>query len=334
MKVYARNTPDDLPEQSYNSYGTDFKIDDPRYSFSRRLGSLLAPQWLTKEVNVFIHGLIKWELARAHGKDEEHDLGSTTLPLSLLEWRRVANGLADLWNWWGEGVHLRIQPKYLGKRISGWVEPYANDLVHWAMPQDLPKGEVPTAPRTISIDSHLGDGLFKLCTLVHHYLAIPPGNIGKWESFDNSESDLRSAVRRYQSLDKLNGAWVVRFAPSGPNGQYFMNYISRINAAGWHPDFVFPVGSFLRSIDLRDVYLPVIAFARCDLEGVCLEGTRIEGSMFAGSNLKLCNWRNSMCIGVDFDGCEMHNSITEGMHVSKCSFEKTTPNKVVSKIQK
>lgn len=334
LKVYGRNAPDDLAEQPKSHYGTDFGVDDPRYEFSRRLGSLLAPQWLTREVCVFIHGLIQWELSRAYGQELEYDLGSTTEGLSIQEWRRVADGLADLWNWWGEGVHLRTQPKYLGKKVSGWASPYVNDLVHWSMPQDLPKGEVPAAPRTTSMDGHLGDGIFRLSALVHHYLAVPPGDNGEWEYFGDTKIQNLPKVRSYQSLGRRNGAWVARFAPSGSNPRYFLNYVSRVNAAGWYPDTLFPVNTFMRSLYLYRCELHLVPFANCDLSGACLRGTQMSGTFFSGADLRSCDLRGANCFGTSFIGCSMHKAHADDIELIYCVFDGAEPKKIVSTLSK
>ena len=328
LKNYAESAPDDLPEQSINHYGEDFRVSDPRYDFSRRIGTLLASQWLTSEVYVFIKDLIQWELARAYGNDIEPELGFTTKRLSLNGWLRVANGLADLWNWWGEGVHLRIQPKFRGRKIAGWTDPYVKDLVLWAMPQDLPKGETATAPRTTSIDSHLGEGIFRLCVIVHHFLAVPPGDRNNWEDLDETVTQNPPRVRRYQAIGRRNGKWAVRFAPSGPNNRYFLNYIARINAAGWYPGNIFPINLFMRSIYLGNTTIALAAFSRCDLSGACFEGAKIEGGIFANTDLTLCNFRNSQFINTYFVRCVMHGLTTEGMQARECVIKYCEPKGV------
>lgn len=314
LKNYGRSALEYLEEQSSEHYGRDFSENDPRHAFSRRLGTLLGPQWLTKEVCIFIEGLLRWELARSHGIEIESSLGVSTEQLSLSEWRRVADGLADLWAWWGEGVHLRMQPHYHGKKISDWTRPYVDELVQWAMPQDLPKGEAPTAPRSTSIDGHLGDGIFRLSALVHHYLAVAPGDETGWQHF-SKVSNKAPTVRRYQALGKRNGKWAVRFAPSGNEGYYFFNYAARVNAAGWHPETVFPSGLFMESVDLAKCFLGVMGFAGCRLRGANLYDANLVGSYFARADLTGCDLRNAMARGTAFINCKSDGALIDRLHV-------------------
>lgn len=333
LKRYGKNAPKDLPEQSSEHFGKDFDAGDPRYELSRRIGSLLAPQWLTEEVCTFIEGLICWELARSHGKEIEKSLGATTERLSLSKWRRIADGLADLWNWWGEGVHLRSQPKFLGKKIVGWESPYVDELVHWAMQQDLPKGQVPIAPRTTSMDGHLGDGIFRLAALVHHYLAVAPGDNSKWQ-INMKKNEDTPKVRRYQSASKRNGKWTVRFAPSGPDRSYFFNYAARINAVGWHPGTVFPSGLFMESVDFSGCFLAVMGFASCRLKGANFDNANLTGAYFMNSDLSDINLHGAFARGAAFLDCKLHGANIGDFNTPECVFADSEPVDMLESIRK
>ncbi len=324
LKKYGKNAPTNLPEQSSEHFSKDFQIEDPRYELSRRIGSLLAPQWLTEEVCTFIEGLILWEIGRSGGKQIEKSLGATTEKLSLSEWRKVADGLADLWNWWGEGVHLRSQPKFLGKKIVGWESPYVDELVHWAMQQDLPKGQIPIAPRTTSMDGHLGDGIFRIAAFVHHYLAELTCNTPKSK---NDKEKLKDAqkVRRYQSVSVRNGKQTVRFAPSKPDRSYFFNYAARINAVGWHPGTVFPSGLFMESVDFSKSFLALFGFAGCRLKGSDFNGANLVGAFFNNSDLCDINLRHANARGAAFLHCRMKGAITDEFETIECVFSNLEP---------
>jgi hypothetical protein len=102
------------------NYWEDFRDSDPRYHLSRDLGKLLAPQWLKPEVVTHVEALLRWEIARAAKPEEPSPAGLPTPPLNLDGWRVVRDALADVWDWWAEGVHLRPQPQ-LGD--EGWLTP-------------------------------------------------------------------------------------------------------------------------------------------------------------------------------------------------------------------
>lgn len=308
LKDYGRTAPKDIEEKSTSQYRTDFQPNDPRYALSRRLGRLLGPQWITQEVSRFIEGLIQWELERSREIQSEDNLGTTTTSLNLDGWQSVANGLADLWNWWGEGVHLRIQPEYRGRQVSGWSSPYAQELVHWAMPQITPRGETPVAPRITTIDGHLGDGIFRLSCLVHHFLGISPNDDTQLQAVNESSQDTPTH-RRYQSISMRNGKPVLRFAPSGLNKSYFQYYAARINAVGWHPETVFPSGIFMESIDLSGCFLPVMGFEHARLRGSNLRGTNLTGAYFQFADLRECDFTASHGTGTNFLNCQFDGAI-------------------------
>ncbi len=333
LKQYGRTAPEKLDEQSSTRYEADFGEGDPRRDLSRRLGKLLGPQWLTKEVCLFVEGLLRWELARSHGAEKESALGATTESLPIPQWQRVADGLADLWNWWGEGVHLRVQPKFLGKKITEWTPPLVNELVHWAMPQDQPKGEVPVAPRTTTLDGHLGDGLCRLALLVHHYLAVAPGDESNWEDFDEEAKDVPS-VRRYQALGRRNGKWAARFAPSGPDTSYFRNYAARINAAGWCPLLTFPSGLFMESVHFAGCMLHFSGFFLCRLRGANLRGAGLAGVCFYETDLSGADLSMSMMVGTSFIRCQLHGAFVEHLAFRDCLVRDCKPNEVVKSLTK
>jgi uncharacterized protein YjbI with pentapeptide repeats len=173
---------------------------------------------------------------------------------------RMRDALADLWDWWGEGVHLRPQPhRKMKSRELEFTDPLALEIVR----DDRPYATTSTyslPKRIVTIDAHLGDGLFRLAVDVHQEIAKQQG----W--FDHSEgrtvkpawkscSKPGKEPRRYQTcVTQGDHSWTL-FAPSGSDSRFFRNYIARINAAGYRPGYDFPCAIHLRSIDLRGVNL-------------------------------------------------------------------------------
>jgi Pentapeptide repeats (8 copies) len=280
-------------ELSSADYWRDFDSGDPRFGLSRKLASLLAPHWMSQEVAKHVASLIEWEIGRSHqGGASGVSLGAALPAVDVAAWRRVRDGLADLWDWWGEGVHLRDQPVRKGRIIDRWESAYVHELGREATPKT--KTEFRAAPRSTALDAHLGDGLCRLAALVHHNLAQRPGENPNW---DNDLTPPESLVaRRYQSIAWLNGRWEWRFKPSGDHPSYFANYISRINAAGWRPGGYFPQNVSLKSIDLSGASLSMLALGPCDFTAADLSDAELIGSQLFRANLTQADLRRSSLV--------------------------------------
>ncbi|WP_347987883.1 pentapeptide repeat-containing protein [Methylomonas sp. AM2-LC] len=316
LKAYGRGAPDYLPERSV--FWKDFDLEDIRFGFSRRLSQMLAPQWITKEVAKHVHALIEWELARTYDEHDKTIVGQPTQALDIRAWQKVRDGLADLWDWWGEAVHLRMQPKYQGKKRTGWENPYVMELVEWTMPQAPDKEQSLFPPRTTAIDSHLGDGLCRLTALVHHYVAVPPGIEAKW---GESHSVNNIEVRRYQSIGSIGGNNQIRFKPSGDNSHYFSNYVARINSAGWRPEYYFPISLFLDSADFTDVSVENCIFFSTSLVGSKFMNAQLIDTVFVNANLRYSNFREAYATRASFDNANLSDADLSRIIIQNASFK-------------
>jgi hypothetical protein len=263
LKKYGRDQTRVLEERA--SYWKDFDEYDHRYEFSRALAELLAPQWLSPEVVAHLEQLVPWEIARANEGQATKEVGTPTEPLNMEGWKRVRDGLADLWDWWAEGVHLRPQPAREGKRRElVFHGPYVSELIQHSAPLDTGQGTtLPEPVRTTTMDAHLGEGLFCLCAIVHFCIAVT-----EWPTPDElwkGVSPIGEGTRRYQSILKQGDSEWVLFAPSGKESGYFANYICRINSAGWRPRGDFPGFTNLSGINLREVMLNRASLSRANL---------------------------------------------------------------------
>jgi uncharacterized protein YjbI with pentapeptide repeats len=246
------------------SYWKDFSDDDPQRAFTRKLSKLLSPQWLSTEVIAHIEELLSWEIGSAVSGDSPipKRAGGAPVPISIEQWMHVRDGLADVWHWWGEGVHMR--PQLIEERMTRAVtfQPaYAHELVEAAAPWDRNGKNMKISPsRVTTMDAHLGDGLFRLCAIVHYQIAIRTGWLvarrqdrqePKRDELWSEVSEVGKGPRKCQSkVVHSQGSWVL-FAPSADDATYFANYISRINSAGWRPSGSFPYGIDASGIDLR-----------------------------------------------------------------------------------
>jgi hypothetical protein len=308
LKEYGNKAPYELPSREDNLYWKDFDSTDIRYEFSRRIGQILAPQWISKEVSSFLEGLLKWEFARTYGLENDSPLGNSTVKLEIEGWRKVRNGLADLWCWWGEGILIRPQPVIQGKKITSWNRTIADEFIFWAMNQNEEKGIIPIAARIVSMDSHLGNALFQLNVFVHHFFAIKNYHNTKWLPIIEEKHLTMEPLRAYQSYGVNDGEIKIRFKPTGPNHSYFLNYIHRINASGWHPGTIFPSSMFLQSVDFDDASLIMTGFASCNLAGATFRNSNLIGSLFMNSNLTNVDFSRASLRHVDFENSNIEEA--------------------------
>lgn len=287
LKAYGRKVDGVLSERMSEHYWKDFDDDDPRKRLCERLAELLGPVWMTREVARHLRRLLAWEIGRAAGFVTDR-AGDSTRALSLDEWHRVRDGLADAWDWWGEGVHLRPQPV---KRSGHWhyehgSRPLAVQIVeNNRRRSDLKQSPIPA--RTTSVDAHLGDGLFLLTATVHAEIALQ----GEQPETLSKGVEVLESPRRYQRQWISGPKDLVIFAPSGPSTTYFFNYCARINAGGYRPRGPFPRVTDLRVADLQGVYLPGVDLSGADLRGAILRRADLFGVYLREANIQ----------GADFD---------------------------------
>jgi hypothetical protein len=327
LKDYGRTAPPALPERARREYWREFDASDPRYSFTRVLGPLLGAQWIVPEVAAHLKGLIEWELQRAR-LPEASPLPRTyrTQPLDLSGWQRVRDGLADLWDWWGEGVHLRPQPQMRGRRFDRLGTPYVEELIDWHILQDRSERDYePWAPRTTTIDAVLGDALCRLAALVHRHVA---GTLdARWTFDEDQAGDAPHTPRRCQSWGRIDGEWQLRFKPTGDHPRYFRFYCDRINAAGPRPTDSFPAGVNFAGADLSDVWfyrgsVTGCSFKGADLRRANLFQTFIETTSFVGASLNRAAIHNSVFSVVYFGDSDLRE--INGTHTEffACDFQR------------
>ena len=293
LKEYGRGP--NVTPQEREPYWADFADTDARRDFSRKLSEMLAAQWLSPEVISHLEQLIKWETGRAAGQEEAEAIATRTESLDVAGWERVPAGLADLWDRWAEGVHLRPQLTVDKRtRVADFEKTYGQELVELSAPFDPSFRNYSLEPkRTITMDSHLGDALFRLCAWTHYEIALSadwienrdrdtPGALPRqiWEGV----SDIGKGPRKYQSLvSQQQGEWVL-FAPSGGDTRFFTNFANRINSAGWRPRGIFPTGVNLSGADLRTTVLALLSFDSVWTHAN-LASINYSGSAFSKANM-------------------------------------------------
>ncbi len=287
LKKYGRDQKTVLPPRA--NYWEDFPEtiqNDYRFRLSRELAMLLSPQWIVPEVANHLRQLIKWEIGRTLNPEKAKQPGMPTAALTLEEWGHIRNGLTDLWEWWGEGVHLR--PQRSRNQYTGAVElgdiAYVNNLIRWSAPRDERIQNWAPA-RTAAVDAHLGDGLFLLCTAVYAEM-----------TFTDAEEKLREMESKpYRSVREVTGKIILSFKPSGEHRGYFQNYSHRINGAGWRPDGQFP----------RKCHIKFTDFEWCNLYLSCFDHTQAGHARFRNAIAGNASFWKSDLESADFQGASL-----------------------------
>lgn len=305
LKGYGRNLSEGGAERPpARDYWRDFsrEEDRPRHDFSRDLAYLLAPQWVAPNVWDHLRHLIEWEIARAAtaatASPEGNELtGLPTRALSFERWKYVRDGLADLWEWWGDCAHLRPQVKTDRRKKSVVEPPFVEELIRWAAPLTAEENEALPLESSTSIDAHLGDALCQICAMVHFYIAVNEG-LERIEpgTLEYVKSDRN---RKCQRVAKRDQTELVLFAPGGKDvkaGHYnpsFKHYCARINSAFDGPLREFPSRAVLNGVNLANADLTVSTLIDARLDYANLSGVNLTSSNLARAKLVSANLKNA-----------------------------------------
>jgi hypothetical protein len=250
----------------------DFPENDKRRDLSRNLARLLSPQWLKDEVIDFLRDLIEWEIERAKDAAKDQDIGLCEDSSTLEQWRNVRDGLADVWGWWNESVHLRPQAEYKRGRKVYEKPAFVNELLENAMPfseeRDLPP------PAVNALDAHLGEAFCYLNVFLHNFL--------------RHKGEENKNCRRHQSIFQNEK----RFKPSADKKRIYTDKfadfyyaVGRINGIGDRPRNVFPVKMDLTAIDLSSCYLDGLVFASARLDNARLNNAILDNARLNNASL-------------------------------------------------
>ena len=306
-------------------YWKDFDESDPRSAAVEELGRLLGPQWLMQDVAKHVRWLIAWEIRRAQTASTDWQERDETQPIDIRAWAVVRDVLADLWDWWGEGVHLRAQPqRERGGQSISFIEPYAVRLSKEITPTDLPRGVMPEPVRVATLDAHLGDALFRLNCAVHFeinrvtgWLARPTNGVNALSSalWEDSSWDEATDHPYQTKIGEGQGTWVA-FAPAGrANSIYFRLYCHRINSAGWRPGGFFP-----SSVDMSGVDFAGSNLALSVLGGSSFQYARLSKAFVGSAYLEDCDFGNCAADGLQLIDATINNSDFSGADLRQANF--------------
>jgi uncharacterized protein YjbI with pentapeptide repeats len=326
LKMYGQKLP--VPLTRREPYWKDFQETDPRRQFSRELSQVLCPRPLTQEIRAHIKSLLEWEIRRSYGQRGPGKFAHEADVISFDQWELVRDNLTDLWDWWGEAVHLRPQPYRDDSDNLRYHPALVNELLDYSLPRDRSPDALEWWPgRLVNADANIGDALCQLNVWIHSVFLQLSRLQGVHEVHETGESSFGSVRYPYQSRYRHPNGVAVLFRPSGLGLNFFRNYCTRINASG---NRQFPAHLDLDRVDLSNVNLSRIMFFQTNLSKARLKGTNFnlailtfadiseadleEASLFsaevyqahfAGANLKGAELKEAKLVHSLFDGANL-----------------------------
>ena len=270
------------------------RADEPRYELSRGLAELLAPQWLSPDACEHLEELLWWEIERSSGavenKSLDSRLGLPTVSLTLAQWERIRDGLAELWWWWAYKVHLRpLVEKGRDKRLE-IIPAFVHELSAWHAPLASELDEQVALTSAAALDAQLGEGLFRLCTPIHYFIAVKQGWKGDWAGAEEPGSETNHCQTRVIQANQTWTLFALSRVRETDKSDRFFKWIGRINAVSGRPQGFFPgflrmSGVDLRNANLSGVILRDTTLEAADLEGATLKGATLENAILDGAVL-------------------------------------------------
>ena len=312
-------------ESSERGYYRDFADESWHYDFSRDLSELLSPQWLTREIRQHLLALLEWEVGRSWQPSEASlETHGTSVPaISSREWEALRDALADVWEWWGDGAHLRPRvERRKGQMDIDWHPAYVHELAQHAAPSHRREKELPKPVRAETLDAHLGDGLFQLAAETHFLVARSSGWLTEPLTAEALWLDPDRQARNYQTVIQRNGLPIVLFRPSGNDPSYFRWFANRINGSGWYPDGFFPKGVSARGVDLGGTWMYCTPW---DWAGFKTDWSycNLEGCNGRANNLGLDIFRYTYAVGADFSHANVVSAVFDRADLRKSDFSNT-----------
>ena len=311
QEEYNQNPQSGFAERK--TYWQDFKPEDPRYQLTRNLSELFGVRWITPEIKNHLQRLLTWEIQRSQGKTGLLEFPSSNKSISLEQWAYIRDGLADVWDWWGEGVLLRPQPQKNRYNTPEFTPPYVVELVEYCCPLD-PEAWKPSLPEPVqmnTVDARLGEAFFFLTALVHGELCdYAHQQLPETIEINQIASTQR---RRYQILQEVDKISLVRFSPSGENNNYFLRLCDRINCFGGRPNRLFP---FPNELWASFINLARVNLSGADLAGSDLYGANLTGAFLSQTDLNYSNLRRADFSGAHLIGAELNEAELIGANLS------------------
>jgi len=192
---------------------------------------------------------------------------------------------------------------------------------------------MPEFDPSTGVDARLGDGLYRVCAMLHYLIAEEDGWLkllggssvwGSQSQIDSRTIDFSGAPDQCQtSVVSAQGKWLL-FAPSGGSTGGFQHCISRINAATDRPGGLFPEGVNSRGVDLSGVNLNQITFHRMNLCSANFEGASLTHGSIYETQLVNANLRKADLSNTVFEDVGAESANLEEAKLEICRFRNTS----------
>jgi uncharacterized protein YjbI with pentapeptide repeats len=323
LKEYGRKQSGSLLERE--PYWKDFQESDPRRQLSHDLGRFFCPYPLSVEISNHVASLLEWEIERSRGKAGENQIGQLLDAVTFAQWLFIRDSLVALWDWWGEGVHLRPQPYRDASDTLLYRPAFVNELIDYSLPRDRGPDALEWSPsRLVNADANLGAALCQLNVWVHAFIL----ELSEWSGIlaNREGRSPNSDQRPWQSEYQLPHAAFMLFRPSGSSPVYFRNYCSRINAAG---NRAFPSaidlsqvdlsGADLHQADLRQSVLRQADLSRAVLHQGNLNGADLSGADLRETDLSKADLRQADLHQAELIRAALHQANLRGADLSRAN---------------
>ena len=299
LKNYGRTTNDKYFERE--NYWEDFDGTDERYKFSRKISRLFAARELTPDVYIYLENLLVWEVNRANAKDKVKDVGLKTKELTLEEWRKIRDGLTDIWSWWLDKVHLRPRMITTKRQNVEYESSFVHELIEYLIPYTEGK-KVPLDSKTL--DTSIGKTLFILTALA--YTILRDVNLTKGTKLDE-----------FQSMAKGK----ISFKPLGKSGKYSRELFDRIQFLGYYhhaqPTAIINLGS----LDFEEGFLSYAAINNTLLSSANFSTQIIHNSNFYRSDFSSSSFSDTHLYFVGFSDVKAFNANFANTIIQNCGFD-------------
>ncbi len=321
----------DMPRRA--KHWLNFSREDARHKLAQTLGKLFAPQWLSLEVCRHLEELLRWEITRDHARvgQQQPDIvtrfGLQTDKADFLTWEAIRDALADLWEWWTDGVHLRpVVEQSDDDDVREVRPPIAHFWIMKVCAKDNAADGEQGMESITSVDAHVGEALFRLCCLMHYFIAVAGGWNGSWQE------EIASAQEKkpFQTLIGGKGRKWRLFRLSETREEScdsrFTHWSARINAAFDRHIWPFPSQSPMNGVDLRGAILDRATFFGAGLAYARLDGARLNAAYLFLANLNGASLNRAYLHDADLnyanlDGASLNHANLDGASLDNTSLK-------------
>jgi uncharacterized protein YjbI with pentapeptide repeats len=298
----------------------DFEPGNLWFRTSRAIARLLGSSYFSGEVRDHLFWLIQRDFA-----------------LNPRRWVYLRDLLADVYTWWADGAHLRLQPAQQPSQAK-WAAPYVIELAQWVVPATHDEVQ---PHRTVSIDGILGFALIQLTGWVHsvardqvewcgverrHQRRTPEGQT----RFCPGDGHLHHVLGRWQALVLPSNSRLILpdiWAESERLGAVDLSNanLARANFSGARFTGVHLDSANLSEVNFSGALFDATDLSHTDLSNANMTGatffaTRLDGALLISANLHDTTFLNSSGDGAGFSLAILSESRLSGSRFVRAIF--------------